>query len=129
MVKKKFIFNQKGAAAVEFAIVLPILIMLVFGIVEFGIAYNNWISLTHAARHGARIAAVEDYESIEDFENKVRESSPTVTIETITLSGQDGNIGDPVVVTVTGEVLNIIIPLVGSWPVQLNSEATMRLEQ
>ena len=117
--------NQKGAAAVEFAIILPLLIMLVFGIVQFGIAFNNWISLTHAARHGARLAAVADYE---DFEARIQESSPTVKIESITLSGEGGKIGDPVEVTVTGEVLNIDIPLVGSWPVTLTSTATLRLE-
>ncbi len=121
--------NQKGAAAVEFAIILPLLIMLVFGIIQFGIAYNNWISLTHAARHGARIAAVGDYESIEDFENQVRQSSPTVEIENITLDIQGNYIGDPVVVTVSGYVLIIDIPLVDSWPVQLTSEASMRLEK
>ncbi len=128
---KMFVQNfkkQKGAAAVEFAIILPILIMLVFGIIEFGIAYNNWISLTHAAREGVRLAAVEDYENMDDFEKKVRDSSPSVNIETIKLTGQDGNIGDSVTVEVTGAILNIDIPLVGSWPVQITSEATMRLE-
>ena len=127
----RIIKNEKGASAVEFALILPILIMLVFGIFQFGIAYNNYIALTHAAREGARLAAVnmDEIEGIAWFENRVRESAPSVTIESITLSGQDGDIGDPVAVTVTGEVLNIEIPLVGSWPVQLSSTATLRLEQ
>ena len=42
--------NQKGAAAVEFAIIIPVLVMILFGMFQFGIAYNNWIALTHAAR-------------------------------------------------------------------------------
>jgi len=123
--------NEKGASAVEFALILPILVILVFGIIEFGIAYNNYISITHAAREGARLAAVnmDEIEGIAWFENRVRESAPSVTIESITLSGQDGVIGDSVAVTVTGEVLNIEIPLVGSWPVQLASTATLRIEQ
>ncbi len=127
----RIIKNEKGASAVEFALILPILIMLVFGIFQFGIAYNNYIALTHAAREGARLAAVnmDEIEGIAWFENRVRESAPSVTIESITLSGQNGDIGDPVAVTVTGEVLNIEIPLVGSWPVQLNSTATLRIEQ
>ena len=129
--RNRIIKSEKGASAVEFALILPILVILVFGIVQFGIAYNNYIALTHAAREGARLAAVnmDETESIEWFENRVRESAPSVTIESIALSGQDGNIGDPVSVTVTGEVLNIEIPLVGSWPVQLTSTATLRLEQ
>jgi Flp pilus assembly protein TadG len=50
--------RQSGAAAVELAIVLPILLLLVFGIVDFGRAYNAKISLTQAAREGARARAL-----------------------------------------------------------------------
>jgi len=121
---KKLIKNNKGASAVEFALILPILVMMVFGIFQFGIAFNNWIALTHAAREGARLAAVGQYE-----ESRVRESAPSVQIESITVAGQEGNIGDPVTVTVTGFVWNLEIPLAGSWPVQLTSTATLRLEQ
>jgi Flp pilus assembly protein TadG len=42
----------------EFAIVLPILCLLVFAIIQFGIAFNNYLTLTDAARAGARKAAV-----------------------------------------------------------------------
>jgi len=129
--RNRIIKNEKGASAVEFALILPILIILVFGIVQFGIAYNNYIALTHATREGARLAAVnmDEILGIEEFENRIKESAPSVSIESITLSGQDGNIGDSVAVTVTGEVLNIEIPLAGSWPVQLTSTATLRIEQ
>ena len=50
--------RQVGAAAVELALVLPILLVLVFGIVDFGRAYNTKISLTQAAREGARARAL-----------------------------------------------------------------------
>jgi len=43
---------------VEFAIVAPILLLLVFGIVQFGILFNNYLTLTDAVRAGARQAAV-----------------------------------------------------------------------
>jgi Flp pilus assembly protein TadG len=43
---------------VEFAIVLPVLCMVLFGIVQFGIVYNNYLIVTDAARVGARKAAV-----------------------------------------------------------------------
>ena len=42
----------------EFAIVLPMLAMLLFGIIQFGILYNNYVTVTDAARAGARKAAV-----------------------------------------------------------------------
>jgi len=123
--------NQKGASAVEFALLIPVVVMLAFAIFEFGIAYHNYISLTHAAREGARLAAVnyDEDPGVDEFEARVRESAPTITIENIDLDGQDGSIGDTVSVTVTGEVLNIEIPLVGSWPVQMTSTATLRIEQ
>ena len=116
--------NQKGASAVEFAIILPVLVMILFGMFQFGIAYNNWIALTHAAREGARLAAVGAYD-----EQTVRDSAPSVNIESVNVTGLDGSIGDSVTVNVTGSVLDIQIPLVGNWPVQLQSEASMRIEQ
>ena len=128
----KILSGERGASAVEFAIILPILVILVFGIVQFGIAFNKYISLTHAGREGSRLAAVGLYEDSDfDFEQAVRDSAPTVVIETITVENPDGiKIGNPVVVTVTGEVFFIDIPLLGQWgPIQLTSQAAMRREQ
>lgn len=51
--------HDRGAAMVEFALVLPILLMLVFGIVEFGRLYNIETSINAAAREGARVMALE----------------------------------------------------------------------
>ena len=48
-----------GAAAVELALILPVLILLLGGIIDFGLAFNAQISATHAAREGARAAVVE----------------------------------------------------------------------
>jgi len=50
--------RQAGAAAVEMAIVLPLLLLLVFGIIEFGLIFNRWITVTHSAREGVRQLAL-----------------------------------------------------------------------
>ena len=50
--------RDRGATAVEFALLLPLLLLLVFGIVDFGRALNAQITLTQAARTGARLAAL-----------------------------------------------------------------------
>ena len=50
--------GEHGAAAVEFALVLPILMMLVFGIVDFGYAMNRDTMLNNATREGVRAASV-----------------------------------------------------------------------
>ena len=51
--------KEKGAAAVEFALLLPVIVMLAFGIIYFGPVYNNYIAISHAARDGARLLAVK----------------------------------------------------------------------
>ncbi|GAB3544785.1 hypothetical protein GCM10027404_02080 [Arthrobacter tumbae] len=50
--------NDRGAVAVEMALLLPVLILLLFGIMEFGRAYNAQVTLTNAARDGARAMAI-----------------------------------------------------------------------
>ncbi|CAH0163873.1 hypothetical protein SRABI26_01020 [Arthrobacter sp. Bi26] len=50
--------SERGAVAVEFALIAPVLIMLLLGIMEFGRAYNAQISLTNAAREGVRVMAI-----------------------------------------------------------------------
>jgi Flp pilus assembly protein TadG len=49
--------GQRGQTMVEFAIVLPIFLLLVLGIAQGGIAFNNYIQLTDATRAGARYGA------------------------------------------------------------------------
>jgi Flp pilus assembly protein TadG len=50
--------GERGAVAVELALVLPILLVLVFGVIDFGRAFNAQETLTQAAREGSRLAAV-----------------------------------------------------------------------
>ncbi len=50
-------FGDRGASLVELALALPLLMMLLVGMVSAGIAYNNQLSLTHAAREGGRYGA------------------------------------------------------------------------
>lgn len=50
--------RDRGAAAVEMALVLPILLLVLFAMVDFGRAYNMKIELSQAAREGARVIAL-----------------------------------------------------------------------
>ena len=56
--------NERGAAAVEFALVLPILLMLVFGIIDFGLMIHEKTMLANAAREGARNGAISRSEAV-----------------------------------------------------------------
>ena len=49
--------GDRGAVLVEFALVFPLLVMLILGMVTAGLAYNQKLQITHAAREGARFAA------------------------------------------------------------------------
>lgn len=50
--------SDKGAVMAEFALILPVLLILTFGIIEFGRAYNTTVSLQGAAREAARALAL-----------------------------------------------------------------------
>jgi Flp pilus assembly protein TadG len=50
--------SEDGQAMVEFALVAPLLFLILFGIIQFGIAFMNSVALTDAVRAGARKAAV-----------------------------------------------------------------------
>ena len=56
--RRNIIRNERGQTMVEFALVLPILCVVLFGILQFGALYNDYVTLTDAARVGARRAAV-----------------------------------------------------------------------
>lgn len=64
--------GESGASAVEFAIVLSVLLLFVFGIIQFGIAYNRDQGLKAAAREGARVASVGASEN--EISSRVRQA-------------------------------------------------------
>jgi Flp pilus assembly protein TadG len=66
--------DQHGQTMVEFALVLPVLCLLLFGVIQFGILYKNYVTVTDAARAGARKAAVSRLEGSPEgvVESKVR---------------------------------------------------------
>src|SRR5215831_20227506 len=55
--------SQRGAELIEFALVLPILLLLVLGIVDFGFLFQRLEVVTNAAREGARIAVLPSYDA------------------------------------------------------------------
>lgn len=74
---RRFGRREDGQALVEFAIVTPVLLLLVLGIVQFGILFNNYITLTDAVRAGARQGAVSRQHSdpVGVTTNRVRQSA------------------------------------------------------
>ncbi len=127
--------GEQGAAAVEFAVLLPLLVALLFGFIQFGIAFNDKIQATNAAREGARVAivGVQDWTNIngsgKSFWQVVRERSGTggLTACSVTSSNTVGN-----TLTVQFDYpVNIVIPFVPMPPsfTTGHARAEMRVEQ
>src|SRR3982074_227680 len=96
--------DERGQTMVEFTLVLPVLLVVLFGIIQFGIAFNNYVALTDAVRAGARTATVSRYSStaVADTTARVKNSSgdldPTKVNVTVTSTWVQG---DDVVVSAT----------------------------
>jgi hypothetical protein len=90
--------DQQGQSLTEFALVLPILALLLFAVIQFGIVFNNYITLTDATRAGARKAAVsrraadpsgECITAIRSSANNLTQSQLTPICESSWLPGED----------------------------------------
>ena len=86
---KRLLRDRDGAAAVEFALVLPLLMTLVFGVFEFGMLWNSYQIITDAAREGARRAVVANpalastpAETFATIEAAIRRARPGVQVVT-----------------------------------------------
>ena len=95
--------NERGAVAVEFAILLPLLLMLVLGTIEFGRAYNVQITLTNAARDGVRVMAITNVAADAKAAAKNAAASVSTSIATsdVTLSTTTCSTGSQVTLTIT----------------------------
>ena len=62
-IRRRLQHEQDGQSATEFAIVLPVFCLLLFAVIQFGILFNNYLTLTDAVRAGARTAAVSRLEA------------------------------------------------------------------
>ncbi len=128
--------DEQGAAAVEFALLLPLLVLLLFGMIEFGFAFNTRIQATNAAREAARLAVVgvDDWSDVGGlpFWQVVKEDAGVASISNCTLTT------DPAVPVVGGTLtvsfdfpLNLRIPFMPSPPSWQTgtAKASMRIEQ
>jgi Flp pilus assembly protein TadG len=138
--------SEDGVALVEFALVLPVLVLLLFGMLDFGKAFNYWIDETHLANEGARLATVnrnpapsgttlQEYIRDQATTPELRDGgTPSVTSPLqvcIAFPAGSSNVGDPVKVTVetTYQWLGVITgEIPGLTAATIRGQATMRLE-
>ncbi|HEX2159310.1 MAG TPA: TadE/TadG family type IV pilus assembly protein [Actinomycetes bacterium] len=126
--------GQDGAAAVEFALLLPLLVLLLFGFIQFGIAFNTKIQATNAAREGARMAVVgiDNWANVGggvSFWQAVQQDAGLGDIDNCVLDTAD-EVGGTLTVTFDYP-LDLAIPFMPnppSWQTG-TATATMRIEQ
>lgn len=107
----------------EFALLLPVLVLLVFGIVEFGRAYNASVTLTHATREGVRELAISRDPGAAAA--VVKSAAPTLDPLRITVVTDSCTPGEPTRVEATYP-FSYSIPLLGDGTVTLRATAVMR---
>ena len=119
-----FTDSHRGAAMVEFAILLPILLLLIMGMIEFSRAYNAQITLTQASREGARVLAITgDAGKAEAAAESVAEISLDIT--KLNLSTTACNLEDRTSLTASYP-LTYGIPFYGTATIDLSATGVMR---
>lgn len=132
--------QQSGVALVEFALVLPILLLILAGVVDFGKAINYWIDETHLASEAARYAAVSEnpgsgtlasYVQAQADTPELRSGSGRVSKLSVCITAPNGTtVGSPVTarLTTTYAWIPLLGNRIGVASSNITVTATMRLE-
>ena len=135
--------SERGQAMVEFAIIAPVFVLLVAGIIQFGVALNYWLDMQRIANQGARWAVVNAYpgcgldvtgpcppngsqQSLAQYLASESISGGLNPCVEITIPS-GGTVGNPV--TVRLATTFDFVPIVGIGRLNLGADATMRIEQ
>lgn len=122
--------SEKGQSLVEFALVLPLLILLLFGIIDFGRIFHAYLTLDHAGREAARAASIgKDDTSIKNVAVN-NASSINLKEEKVSIFpvGSKSS-GSDVTITITYPV-DFLTPVIGKLisPLTLTDTTVMRVE-
>lgn len=120
---------ERGSAAVEFALVLPVLLVVALGLLQVGLVLRDQLLVAQSARAGAREAAVTDAQ--DEIRRAALLAAPGLAEERVDVAvARSGSIGAPVTVTVHYDV-PVTVPFV-DWlfpaSVSLAGQSTMRQE-
>jgi Flp pilus assembly protein TadG len=132
-----FLRRQRGAAVVEFAVLTPVLLSFVFGILDFGRSMNYYNDATQLANEGARFAVVNFQPPSGTLQSYIQSQGDTAEMRsnsTVCISFPSGtsNVGDPVQVTVAVNFhwLPWIKSILGGTATTTTTgKAVMRIEQ
>jgi len=106
---------------VEFAIVVPVLLLILLGIIEFGRAYNTQVSIQAAAREGARELALRHSSTV--VASATRDGAPSVDIDSVAQTPCPATGDGKAKVTVTESFSFVALPF---DPIELHATGVMR---
>lgn len=122
---------RRGAAAVELAVVSPLLFAMLFGIIEFGWLFTAQHTMVNAAREGARLGCLQG-STAEEIEARTRSLlAPLGLDDVVTIEVTEATVDDPFVTvrcTVPRETVSLVGNFFGFVGGQLEGTATMRKE-
>jgi Flp pilus assembly protein TadG len=128
----KILNNQRGQSLVEFSIILPLLLLIIMGIAEFGMMLNSYLTIRNASREGARAAIVGS--SNVEIENIIVSTSPNLEAEDliidITPSEVNRKSGGMLTVRLTYKY-QLMVPIISNLfggELDLNAQTSMRIE-
>jgi Flp pilus assembly protein TadG len=138
---RRYLHEEKGTSLVEFALVLPLLLVILFGVLDFGKAFNYWNDETHLAAEGARWAVVDSNPGSGTLQQYIQQQADSAELRSLAAvcisfptnpdTGSSGQVGDPVTVTVKSQYtwMPFISSRTGILPTtSISGSATMRLE-
>jgi Flp pilus assembly protein TadG len=116
--------SEGGQAVIELALTLPLLLVVVFGIIDFGFMFQRYEAVTNAAREGARIGVLADYTATE-AQNRA--------LDYLVASGLNGPIracgtGTIVRNSRCAQMTTATVTVAGSTPVKTVNQVTMVVE-
>lgn len=124
--------NEKGQSLVEFSIILPLLLLLLMGILEFGLMLNSYLTINNLAREGARLGIVAGSDiEIEELVNSISTNLESENLEVnINPLGGSRQSGDTLTVEVVYDY-QVTIPIISNIlnnVVVLKAQTSMRIE-
>lgn len=120
------LLGERGAAAVEFALVIPVLLLLLLGIMEVSAAFNTQATLSAAAREGARSMVTSG--TVASAQSAVRTAAGSLALTSVSISPAScvgAAAGTTVTVTVTSR-RTFVAGVLGSTGITLTGTAAMR---
>jgi len=124
--------SQRGQALVETALILPILLILLFGITDFGRIFHVYLTLDHAGREAARVATVGSEDAI--IKSKIQDATSGLNndkLETtiLPIGKINRNSGSDVTITLKYPV-DFLTPIIGQLigPFTIENKTVMRVE-